>query len=159
MTKLVVNASPIISLSAIDRIDILLHQANVLVVTQGVHDEITAHPDKTDSAIKWISELPLFHVVTVDLKIAAWDLGKGESEVLSFCLNNEGHIAVIDDLAARKCAAAFGIKAIGTISLILSAKNLNIIPSVKPILVLLRNNGFRIKDELFATCLKIAKEN
>lgn len=159
MTKLVVNASPIISLSAIDRIDILLQQANVLIITKGVCDEITAHPDKTDPAIKWINELPLFHVVPVDLKIAAWDLGKGENEVLSFCLNNEGHIAVIDDLAARKCAAAFGIKAIGTISLILSAKNLNIIPSVKPILVLLRNNGFRIKDELFATCLKIAKED
>lgn len=159
MNKFVVNASPIISLCAIDRIDILLHQADVLIITEGVRDEITAHPDKTDPAIKWISELPLFHVVTVDLRIAAWDLGKGESEVLSYCINNEGHIAVIDDLAARKCAAAFGTKAIGTISLILTAKKLNIIPSVKPILVLLRNNGFRIKDELFATCLKIAKED
>ena len=158
MNKFVVNASPIISLCEIDRIDILLHQADVLIITKGVRDEITVHPDKTDPSIKWISELSLFHMVTVDLRIAAWDLGKGESEVLSYCINNEGHIAVIDDLAARKCAAAFGIKAIGTISLILTAKKLNIIPSVKPIMVLLRNNGFRIKDELFATCLKIAKE-
>ena len=38
--------------------------------------------------------------------IAAWDLGPGESAVLAWAAARPGTIAVIDDLAARRCAAA-----------------------------------------------------
>ncbi|HCA96836.1 MAG TPA: DUF3368 domain-containing protein, partial [Cyanobacteria bacterium UBA9226] len=36
-------------------------------------------------------------------EVAAWDLGKGESAVLSFALKNSGFVAIIDDRAARRC--------------------------------------------------------
>jgi hypothetical protein len=41
--------------------------------------------------------------------IAAWDLGQGESEVLTLALEKDGACVVLDDLQARKCAALFDI--------------------------------------------------
>jgi predicted nucleic acid-binding protein len=50
--------------------------------------------------------------------IAAWDLGQGESEVLTLALEKDGAFVVLDDLQARKCAALFDIPLIGSIGLI-----------------------------------------
>jgi hypothetical protein len=41
--------------------------------------------------------------------IANWDLGSGESHVLSWALSYSDYEAVVDDLAARKCAKALSI--------------------------------------------------
>ena len=38
-------------------------------------------------------------------RVLAWDLGPGESAVLELALAVPGSTAVIDDLAARRCAA------------------------------------------------------
>lgn len=160
MIKYIVNASPIISLCAINRIDILLKQTDELIIPNGVYEEIIAHNNINDNAVKWAGEYisKIRSAVQVDPRIAAWDLGKGESEVMSFCINNSNCLAVIDDLAARKCAATFNIKVKGTLALVISAKNKNLIPSVKPVFTDLKENGFRISEVLFLSLLRIAGE-
>lgn len=59
----------------------------------------------------------------------AWDLGAGESSVISLASNLPDSIAVLDDLAARRCAQTVGLQITGTLGLILMAKNARIIPS------------------------------
>jgi predicted nucleic acid-binding protein len=44
--------------------------------------------------------------VVVPSLIQAWDLGDGESEVLTFAFSNPASLAIIDDAAARHCARA-----------------------------------------------------
>ncbi len=39
----------------------------------------------------------------------AWDLGAGEAAVLTGPIAHRGTIAIVDDLAGRKCARAHGI--------------------------------------------------
>lgn len=41
--------------------------------------------------------------------IQSWDLGAGESSVLAWAYLNPGTEAIIEDLAARRCAATLGI--------------------------------------------------
>jgi predicted nucleic acid-binding protein len=48
----------------------------------------------------------------------AWDLGAGETAVLSYALANSGWTAVVDDNAARKCARSFAISAKGTLAVV-----------------------------------------
>ncbi len=84
----------------------------------------------------------------VDIDIAAWDLGAGESEVLYFCREGGNVVAIIDDLAARKCASAFSIQLKGTLSILLLARKMGLIPSLKPLIIQLHENGFRIADKL-----------
>ena len=52
--------------------------------------------------------------VEISLPVAAWNLGNGESAVFSFAMNESGYRAVVDYLAARRCAQAFGIQTLGT---------------------------------------------
>ena len=59
----------------------------------------------------------------------AWDLGAGESAVISLASANPVSIAVLDDLAARRCAQAIDLKIIGTLGLVLMAKRAGIISS------------------------------
>ncbi|MDZ7954701.1 hypothetical protein [Nostoc sp. DedQUE09] len=54
--------------------------------------------------------------------VAAWDLGKGESQVLSLALKNSDCAAIVDDRAARRCGQALGITTIRTGGLLILAK-------------------------------------
>ena len=42
-----------------------------------------------------------------------------------------GAVAVLDDLAARRCASALGLKIVGTLGLVLMAKTAGLFPSVR----------------------------
>ncbi len=67
----------------------------------------------------WLVTTP---ALAVPDSILEWGLGVGESSVLAFALGHSGTEAIIDDLAARKCAAALGIPVRGTLGIVPSAK-------------------------------------
>lgn len=50
-------------------------------------------------------------------------MGLGETAVLSYALHKKDFKAVIDDGLARKCAQTFEIPLLGTLGLVLIAKN------------------------------------
>jgi len=96
--------------------------------------------------------------VTNDEKIIAWDLGKGESSVLSFALNNPEYRAIIDDKAARKCARIYNILTLGTSSILVLAKRRAIIPSVKDAVQKVKDSGLWILDEIANLLIKQTDE-
>ena len=159
LDKIVVNASPIISLARIGLADLLLNLSAELVVPRGVFREISAHPC-IDPAAKWLQdkETSVVQAVEVPLAISEWNLGKGESEVIAFAQKQEGFVAAIDDKAAKRCAEASGIRVRGTIALILYAKRKRIIPDAGQVLLKLRANGFRISESLLSDALHLADE-
>ncbi|MGD1703232.1 DUF3368 domain-containing protein [Dapis sp. BLCC M229] len=81
-------------------------------------------------------------------EIAAWDLGMGESEVLSLALNTPNFAVIIDDRAARRCARTFGIATIGTGGILILAKQRGIIPLVSPRIESLLDAGLWLSDNL-----------
>jgi predicted nucleic acid-binding protein len=113
----VVNASPIISLANIGYANLLPDMCDQLVIPRAVEHEILAGTDD-DLAKHWMSSTGHQWVKdtgTVVPLVAAWDLGAGESAVLSWSYLHSGYQSVVDDLAARKFAKAFGIALCGTI--------------------------------------------
>ena len=60
-----------------------------------------------------------------------WNIGKGESEVISYVKSNSSLVAVIDDASARKCAETIDIQYIGTVGILLKAKKEKLISSLK----------------------------
>ena len=158
--KMVVNASPIISLSNIGQADLLLKITDKLIVPKGVYEEINFH-EHTDNASKWIRSLDnsLIHEVTIPHIISDWNLGKGESQVISFSYQNDKIPIVIDDKAAKKCANLFNIKVVGTLAVLIKAKQMGLIDEVKPLLYALKANGFRISNHIIATALEIVGED
>ncbi len=160
MSKFVSNTSPILYLSKIGLIDNIYLPPENFLIPNGVKEEILAGA-VDDYAKEWIgSPNNKIQILTVPTRseILAWDLGKGETEVLSYLLSNEGTIGIIDDLNARRCAHIYHLPVIGTIGLLLNSKGKNQISSLKETFTKLKEAGFYIDKNLLERLLIEVKE-
>jgi len=78
--------------------------------------------------------------------------------VISWANRNPSYEAIIDDRAARRCAAALGIQVRGTIGVLLLPKKLGLMPALGPILDQVKDSGLRISDALQDRALRLAGE-
>lgn len=131
---LIFNASPVIVLAKAGLLETISAVGDSLKIPQAVVDEIQRVDDVNDPAKLWFegSGLPFQRVSNPPIPpfLVAWDLGEGESAVIATAAAIPGALAVLDDLAARRCAEAHGIPRIGTLGLLLLAKKRYILPSV-----------------------------
>ena len=115
--NLVINASPIILLGKADLLKTISPLAKTWIIPNGVIHEVQAkrpiHPYLSDLASN--SEVVRQTVLNIHSSIAAWDLGRGESEVLTLALEKPRTGVVLDDLQARNCAELSEIPLIGTL--------------------------------------------
>lgn len=96
---------------------------------------------------------PIRQDVLPSPRVDAWNLGAGETAVLSHALIHPSLRAVIDDADARRCATTLGIPILGTGGILLLAKRRGLLPSVAEGLEKLSNAGLRLSDDL-VTLLK-----
>jgi predicted nucleic acid-binding protein len=142
----ILNASPMILLGKADLLKTISPLAKSWIIPKGVVREV----EKKRSIELYLSCLSCNSQViqkstsTLHPLIAAWDLGQGESEVLSLALENDSAFAVLDDLQARKCATLFDIPLIGSIGLIILAKRKGLIDLAKPKIESLKAAGLYI---------------
>jgi predicted nucleic acid-binding protein len=131
---LVFNASPLIVLAKAGLWDICVTLGDVVVIPQAVSDEVIRIDNPIDPARIWLESpsLPVSHPASPPISpfLAAWDLGAGETAVIALAETTPDAVAVLDDLAARRCAQALGIEVIGTLGLVLLAKKRGLIPNV-----------------------------
>jgi predicted nucleic acid-binding protein len=73
-------------------------------------------------------------------------------------LAHPGTSAVIDDLAARRCAAAHGIGVRGTLGLVLTARRRGAIPSARRVIEELRDAGMYLSDAVADRALALVDE-
>jgi len=66
---------------------------------------------------------------------------------------------LIDDLAARRLAQSLGIPIIGSLGLLLRAKQRGLVSAVRPLLETMQTEEFRISDDLFSEILMAAEES
>lgn len=150
----VINASPLIVLARINQAHLFAQLADQIVVPQAVADEIHNGDDK-DLARQFLDRGTLRIIATPPPTDAllSWDLGAGETAVLSYALANNNWVSILDDKAARKCARTFSLPIKGTLGVILLAKQQGLISSAADILRELRHNGFRLDEELIRNAL------
>jgi predicted nucleic acid-binding protein len=148
INQVVINASPLIVLYKSGQVDLLPQLFESIIVPQAVYDEITAI--KSDVAATQLPSATWYRQTAVQLNqtIVAWDLGAGESAVLSFALANPGYRAMVDDTAARRCARALGIATLGTGGAIVLAKQRGLISSVSDRLQHLKDAGLWLSEDV-----------
>lgn len=159
--KWVCNASPLILLQRIGYLRLLTDLCYDLVVPKGVIDEIFHHKEEAQSWETFLAS-PKVKVlkkhIDIEPPIIGWDLGKGESEVLSWAITNIGYEAVLDDLAARKCARVLNIPLRGTVGVILLAKKRKHISKARPLINLLIEAGLRFDNKWINEALNLVGE-
>ncbi len=103
----------------------------------------------------WIEIVPVPSVPPI---IGSWDLGPGESAVLAWAASHPGTTVIVDDLAARRCAAALALPVHGTLGLVLLAKRRGVIPAARPVLDELIAAGMYLSPSVIAAALALVGE-
>lgn len=156
----VVNASPLIYLAGGGCLSLLQLMAPTIVVPQSVHGEIAAHgsDDPVVQAVlaaNWLVRMP---DPPIPAEVQAWDLGPGESAVLSQALMRPGTEAILDDLAGRRRALSFQIPVRGTLGVVLTAKQRGAIPAARPVVEAMRRSGKYLSDRVLNEALSLVGE-
>ena len=81
-------------------------------------------------------------------------LGKGEASSIALCLETENSLLIIDEKKGRRIAHELDLKIIGTLGIILQAKEKGLINSIDDLLAKLENADFRISQSLKAKILE-----
>lgn len=150
----VTDASPLIALAKAGHAQLLGESARQLLIPEAVVSEVLAGP-ATDPGRRLLESGFGRRVAAAEIpsRLLEWGLGRGETEVLALAMETAGTTAVLDDAAARRCAAALGVPVIGTLGVIVRAKHVGRIESAAAILQSLRRENFRIDDETVRTAL------
>src|SRR5437870_2580243 len=129
----VLNAFPIILFARVDGLDLIHRLAAKLTVPQAVITEVRAgEPDDPFArAALSFGESYRTDDLPVPDGVAHWDLGSGETQVIVHALHAPAW-AVLDDLAARRCAATHQIPVIGSIGIVLRAKSKGLVDAAAP---------------------------
>lgn len=85
-------------------------------------------------------------------------IDKGESSAIALALEIPDCTIIIDDSKARKIANQLGLTYTGTIGVIVKAKIMGLIPSIKPILAKIKQTDFRLSIEIEYQALAEANE-
>jgi predicted nucleic acid-binding protein len=156
----VVNASPLIFLSRGGHLPLLRIVAARALVPHAVAEELRARgaDDITAGQLDAHPWLAIMEPSQPPAVITQWGLGPGESAVLADALKLPGSRAVIDDLAGRKCAAAFGVPVIGTLGIVLRARRKGVIPAARPVMEDLLRGGMFLSRPLLDRALALVGE-
>ena len=86
------------------------------------------------------------------------EVDAGEASAFALSVEYKRSLLIIDDLKARKLADKLLLNYTGTLGVLLKAKELNILSSVKPFLIKIQSTNFRFSQKVFDEILAIAQE-
>lgn len=153
-SRWIVNASPIIALAKIDRLQLLQELCDEVLVPRPVGAEILAGPP-SDPARRILEQgwgIPV-SAESVPSQILEWGLGAGETAVLALAMERKPATAVLDDAAARTCAKVLKIEVIGTLGVVLRAKRKALIPSAAETIQSLCAAGLHVDQQVIRAAL------
>ena len=156
--KVVSNASALINLARIGKLELLHELYGELVIPEAVWQEVViegAGQPGTDEvkAAAWIKK----HVITNKQLLHALqqDLDAGEAEAIALASEIKAELLLMDERLGRETAHYLGLRYIGLIGVLIEARHKGLISAVKPHLDALRDMaGFRIRDELYLRVLR-----
>jgi|SRR4051812_19911181 len=162
MNRLVVSDSTaIIHLSRINALHLLQALYSEILIPEGVRDEIRAGGSPQPGTLlllnsPWIKPVAV-RSPTILAKLRA-HLDLGESEAIALALETNADVLIIDEKKGRAVASKLVNRIIGMVGVLIEAKRANLIGSVQPYLVMLRDTGFAMGDDLFDYALQVAGE-
>jgi predicted nucleic acid-binding protein len=157
----VCNSTPLIYLAAIARFDLLRDLFNRILIPSAVYNEVVTQGTgrwgaAETSGANWIDRRPVSDPVKVRSLLAR--LRGGESEVIILAEELGADLVIMDDSTARRELAQRGLRFMGTVGVLMTAKHRGLLPILKPDLDQLRASGFRLSDSVYQACLAAVGE-
>lgn len=158
---IVVNTSPWIALSICGQIPLLKKLYSDVYIPQHVKKEIMTG-GKEGFGVKELKTTPwlkIEKVLDIGKVELLYELDQGEAEVIILAKEKAIKNVLIDEKIARQQAKILSLNVIGTLGLLLKAKKKGILPSIRPSITKILDNGIWIKEEIVNGILKAAGED
>ena len=157
----VCNATPLINFATINRLDVLQAVFGQIVIPLAVYNETTSSAFRSSQfviqaiSLGWLQVRP---VSTIALSIPQ-ELDIGEREAIALALETDEKQILLDEREARQVAQSLRLQVIGTLGILLLAKNNQIIPQVQPLLDAMINTAqYWVSATLYQQVLRQATE-
>ena len=124
---IVCDASPILAYHAIDRLDLVRQLFVTVTISSAVASEVAPSIPRPPD---WIVERPLSSPVDPRVLHASLDLG--ERETLALALELDAAWVVLDDLRARRLAREIGLAVVGSVGIVIRAKQRGLVEAARP---------------------------
>ncbi len=159
---LVLDSSPLITLSKINQLPLLHESAQETFLPPAVYEEVFT-PDTTGPKPQVVEQARWLVTRSVQnfslVKQLTKRLGKGEAEAIVLAKEIPGSMVVIDDALGRKTALEQGVPVVGLLGLFVHAKKLRMIPGIHSLLLQIQQAGFCLDTRLVNTVLKECGED
>jgi predicted nucleic acid-binding protein len=156
------DTTPLIGLASIGRLELLHALFEEVYIPQAVYDETVTHGREGGIAKQAVANADWIHVVevkdrlAVDVLLDEMDVGEVETIILASEMNADW--VLMDERKGRRKLDQLNIPKIGTIGILLKAKQLELIPKIKPEIEKLQQTGFSISASVVSEILKLAGE-
>lgn len=155
------NATPLINFAAIERLDIMKTLFKEVIIPEAVYQETTQFNFPSAPIILQAVEqqwLQIHQVTAIPDNISNL-LDDGEREVIALALYRNEKRVLLDEKEARQVATRFNLQIIGTLGILVLAKQNQIIPQIKPLLdEMIIQARYWIKASLYQQILQQVKE-
>lgn len=156
------NTTPLIGLAIIQRFDLLQQLFGEVYIPQAVYAEsVTAGREEGGakrevSGATWIKVVNVQDRLAVDVLLDELDLGEAEAIVLARELNADW--VLMDERKARRKLMQLGINKIGTLGILLKAKQEGLLETIRPDIEKLQQQSFRMSQSVVDAVLEQANE-
>lgn len=156
------NTTPLIGLASIDRFDLLRQLFGEIQIAQAVYGEaVTAGREvggakEEVSTATWIRTTVVQDRLAVEVLLDELDLGEAETIVLAREVNAD--LVLMDEKKRRRKVSKLGLQKIGTLGILLKAKQVGLLTQIRPDIERLRQEGFSISDTVVDIVLLDAGE-
>jgi hypothetical protein len=156
--KIVANTTPLIGLAVIQRFDLLRQFFGEITIPQAVYEEAVVSGRDIGGARReilaanWIKVVPVTDRLAVEVLLDELDLGEAETIVLAREI--EADWVLMDERKGRLKLAQLNQPKIGTLGILLKARQDGLIPVLRLDLEALRQNGFSISQQIVDEILR-----
>jgi len=156
------DTTPLIGLASIGRLELLRDLFEEVYIPQAVFDETVTFGREESKAKQEVSNADWIHIVGVKDRLAVnvlldeMDLGEVETIVLASEMNADW--VLMDEKKGRRKLAQLNIPKIGTLGILLKAKQNGLISLLRPEIEDLQKSGFSISPNVIEEVLEVAGE-
>jgi predicted nucleic acid-binding protein len=154
----VADTSALVALAACDALSLLDQLFEDVRVPAAVLRECTVQGKREAERLETYLQGRVVQIDLSEFVIAIAGLGQGELEAMALCKRLRADRLLVDDHRARKIARLNGIEVIGSLGILLKAKDSRMIPEILPLLRTIQEAGVHYSDHLVDEALRLAGE-
>jgi len=156
------DAGPLIALAKVDQLGLLQQLFDEACIPLAVYRELFAKlgPEsiRLEDALQSFLQVAPSPTLSPAVAKATSRLHPGEREAIALAFERKA-LLLADDQMGRNAARWLGLAVTGVVGVLLRAKEAEILESVRPVLVEMRQRGYWLSDEILNLAVRLAGES